>query len=173
MDDPTPLDALPGFAEYQSGEWDEERYLPSLAMSLGIEPSEAARAHNAILIEPYPGAHELVCEIEESGIRTAVLSNTNTLHWTSLVDPVRFPTVARIALKMASHEVGFSKPDPRIFQHAAEFFGFAPGRVAFFDDSPANVEAANSVGWEGCWIDPFGDPSAQMRRWLKQAGFLT
>jgi len=48
-----------------------------------------------------------------------------------------------------SHEVGMSKPDPRIYALTCERFGRQPAEVIFLDDREPNVEAARQFGMHG------------------------
>ena len=48
-----------------------------------------------------------------------------------------------------SHEVGLSKPDPRVFELTARRLGVEPGEVLFLDDVAGHVEAARAQGWHG------------------------
>lgn len=43
-------------------------------------------------------------------------------------------------------EVGFAKPDARIFEHALGLLGAAASEVAFVDDQAVNVAAAEALG---------------------------
>lgn len=45
-----------------------------------------------------------------------------------------------------SHEVGLSKPDPRIYALACELVGTQPAGMVVVDDLPANVDAARACG---------------------------
>ena len=47
-----------------------------------------------------------------------------------------------------SARVKLSKPDPAIFELAAERFGARPEDLIFIDDVPANVLAARAAGWQ-------------------------
>jgi len=47
-----------------------------------------------------------------------------------------------------------------------------PGGILFFDDTPANVEAARAAGWRAHLVDPAGDPPAQVRSVLAEARVL-
>jgi len=170
--EPLYLEDLPGFHEYQTGDWDEERYLSALAGELGITPAEALRVHNGILIEPFPGTAELVAELESKGVITGVLSNTNKPHWDVLDNPSFYAVVAGIKRKMPSHLVGVQKPNPRIFELYMERFGLAPKQVFFFDDNVRNVAAALSLGWRATQIDPLANPVSQMRLVLEKEGVL-
>lgn len=48
-----------------------------------------------------------------------------------------------------SHEVGMSKPDPRIYALTCERLGLAPQEVIFLDDRELAIEAANTAGMHG------------------------
>lgn len=41
-----------------------------------------------------------------------------------------------------------AKPDPHIFELAAERFGHAPEAMLFIDDNAANIAAAAKLGWQ-------------------------
>ncbi|MFC4906073.1 HAD family hydrolase [Actinomadura gamaensis] len=48
-----------------------------------------------------------------------------------------------------SCDVGYAKPDPRIFEAALRRLGVAAEDALFIDDAPANVEAARALGLSG------------------------
>lgn len=48
-----------------------------------------------------------------------------------------------------SHEVGMSKPDPRIFALTCERLGLPPGEVIFLDDREVIIDAARAFGMQG------------------------
>ncbi|GAA3715668.1 hypothetical protein GCM10022224_096640 [Nonomuraea antimicrobica] len=50
---------------------------------------------------------------------------------------------------VSSARVGVAKPDPRIYEIAAERAGAVPGRCLFVDDRLPNVEAARALGMTG------------------------
>jgi putative hydrolase of the HAD superfamily len=170
-DGATPLTDLPVFDEYQMGAVSLEEYLRKVAEWLECDVAGAERIHNGILIEPYPGTEELVAELQAAGICTACLSNTNEPHWHEFFSG-RFPAVARLDRKMASHLVGINKPDPKIFRLHAEINHVAPEEVIYFDDHPLNAQSAAEVGFHTLRIDPNGDTVAQMRGFLRSSGVL-
>jgi 2-haloacid dehalogenase/putative hydrolase of the HAD superfamily len=61
-----------------------------------------------------------------------------------------------------------AKPERRIFDLACARSGFAPQEMLFVDDSPANIEAAQSLGF---FVHRFGDPAA-LRPALERHGLL-
>lgn len=60
----------------------------------------------------------------------------------------RFPFLDRPRGVTVSGEVGFIKPDRRIYEHHAGAFGLRPSATLFIDDSPKNVDGAKTAGWD-------------------------
>ncbi|MFF9478035.1 HAD family hydrolase [Streptomyces sp. NPDC014733] len=48
-----------------------------------------------------------------------------------------------------SYEVGYSKPDPRIYASALQRVGSRPAETLFIDDTPGHVATARSLGMAG------------------------
>jgi len=84
----------------------------------------------------------------------------------------RFPAIEVLDFHMASHEVGFNKPDPDIYRAFEDAVQAWSGEIVFFDDSFANIESARAHGWQAFRIDPDGDPGAQMISRLEELGIL-
>ena len=106
---------------------------------------------------PYPGAISLL-ESLRSEYRIAALSNSNELHtplhrrrFESAVDTFFF-----------SDEVGLVKPDREIFDFVIRDLAVSPRRIAFFDDTPINVEAAREAGLEAHRADGLAALEAQL-----------
>ena len=76
--------------------------------------------------------------------KTALLSNTNALHWNEngLADALQ-PYFDRTFL---SFETGFLKPDEDAFVDLIRHYDCMPAEIAFFDDNPTNITAAADVG---------------------------
>ncbi len=51
-----------------------------------------------------------------------------------------------------SGEVGFDKPDPRLFEAALHALGKQPEQVLYVGDHPVNDMAAAAVGMPTCWV---------------------
>jgi putative hydrolase of the HAD superfamily len=59
-----------------------------------------------------------------------------------------------------SSEVGWTKPDPRIFKHALHELGLPPGEAVFVGDSPTrDMAGARDVGMAHIWLT--GDAASQ------------
>ena len=97
-----------------------------------------------------PGAKELLASLRPR-FRLAALSNSNELHWERNAHDLGVNDLFEVAI--SSHEVGLSKPDPRIFEVALGRLGAAPDAVMFFDDVHANVLAASRLGIRAFQVD--------------------
>jgi len=80
----------------------------------------------------------------------------------------RFPYLGRFRGVTVSARVRLVKPDVAIYHHHAASHDLDPGSILFFDDMPANIEAARAAGWNA---ERFVDP-ATMRADLARYGVL-
>ncbi len=161
---------------YQNGELSTDAYYQGLlgALERHYTLDEIESIHDAWLLDEYSGIGELVAELGElPGVTTACLSNTNQRHWDVLVPSggaARFPSVMALGRRFASHLMGASKPDAKIFLDFQRELGAEPADILFFDDGEPNVIAARSQGWRAEIIDPLGDTSSQLRAHLQAHG---
>ena len=79
--------------------------------------------------------------------RLGLLSNTDPLHFSYILS--KFPIMSTFEKFILSYEVGFKKPDVRIFQKAIEWASVEPQKILFIDDTKGHVEAALSLGIKG------------------------
>ena len=106
--------------------------------------------------EHAPDMTGLVRRVRETGIRTALLSNSwgNDYPrdgWDDLFDAV-----------VISGEVGMRKPEPRIYEHTLALLGLPAGDCVFVDDLPHNVAAAVAVGMVGIQHTSYEDTRMQL-----------
>jgi epoxide hydrolase-like predicted phosphatase len=91
-----------------------------------------------------PAMLDVVRRARESGVRTALVSNS----WGTDAYPrddfdVLFDAV------VISGDVGMRKPEPQIYRYAAAQVGVAPEQCVFVDDLAVNVRGAAAVGMCG------------------------
>jgi len=79
--------------------------------------------------------------------RLGLISNTNPLHMDYISS--KFPVVRIFDKWILSHEVGFKKPDVRIFQKAMDWASVEPKKILLIDDMKTHVETAISLGMQG------------------------
>jgi 2-haloacid dehalogenase len=90
---------------------------------------------------------DVLAELRAAGIPLYALSN-----WSAETFPIarpRYPFLDWFDGIVISGEVGAAKPDPRIYQALVERHGLDPASLAFVDDVPANVAAAEDLGMRG------------------------
>lgn len=116
---------------------------------------------------PVPGMHELVAELDSTGVPLFAITNFShefwppfRQEWPDLFD--RFRDV------VVSGDEKLLKPDAAIYNLALARFGLEPHEAVFIDDNAANVAGAEAVGIPSIhFID-----AASTRRELAAAGLL-
>lgn len=119
-----------------------DQYYEELAAvgKLSVEELKGQLAEKVIINYPLL---DLVDEVRHQGQPVAVLSNDGS----SLRDYIEEHNITKHFDQIfISGEIGYMKPDERIYQHAIEELGFEPSEVIFFDDRQANVEGARRAG---------------------------
>jgi HAD superfamily hydrolase (TIGR01509 family) len=107
---------------------------------------------------PYPGALSLLRRLQNSH-RIACLSNSNELH-----TPIHRASIhSHVDSFYFSDEIGLVKPDREIFDFVIRDLTVSPRRIAFFDDTPVNVEAARNVGLCAFLVDGIGELEARLQ----------
>jgi len=105
----------------------------------------------------------LVAHLGQAGYRMGVLSNTCESHWRHCRRRFRIIAEAFEAHAL-SFEVHAGKPDPAIFQAAADAAGVAPEEIFFVDDTPDNVAGALAAGFDAVQYVSAAHLAAELRR---------
>lgn len=85
--------------------------------------------------------------------RMLLLSNTNGIHVARL--RAECAAMEHFDDAVLSYEVGWMKPDGRMFEEALRRAGCAPGQCFYTDDLEANVQAARSAGIDAVLFEGF------------------
>ena len=158
---------------HETGQIDDATFDQRVADIVGLTPEQVGRAAEAWLVERYSGAVELVEWLaKHSTLKSACLSNTNSRHWRQMTESAQVGLPLRkLTWQFVSFRIGHMKPSPEIHRWVELESQLAPSQILFFDDNPANVEAARKCGWEAEVIDPSGDDSPeQVIRSLRRRG---
>jgi putative hydrolase of the HAD superfamily len=114
------------------------------------------KAWNALLID-YPP--ERIARIREVAgkYKTFLLSNTNPIHARHFNGELKrhfgIESLDHLFDKAwYSHNLGYRKPDERIFEKVMKISRLRPEETLFLDDSALNVKAAQSVGMQAVQI---------------------
>lgn len=92
-----------------------------------------------------PGTADLLHALGDGGLRLHGLTNMPSVTFTYLREV--YPELQRFETTVVSGDEGVVKPDPRIFEILVERAGLAPARTLFIDDSRANIDAADKLGF--------------------------
>lgn len=153
----------PIFRQFELGELSPEGFRVALREAFGLAASDEQidAAWNALLLGPIPGRLPLLKELRKK-YRLILLSNTNSIHYSSLL-PETQPILDSFDRIYLSFEIALRKPDKAIFEWVLEQEGLKPEEIYFVEDSPANLEAAKSMGMQGVLVP---QNAAELAGWL-------
>ncbi len=94
------------------------------------------------------------------GVRFGVITNGELDFQAAKIAAVELDV--RLEHVVASGELGFAKPDARIFRAACELFGVAPQEAAYIGDRlRTDAIGAADAGLTGVWLDRAGSATAE------------
>ena len=128
-------------ARLETGELAVDDFEPRFATMLGVAPDGLiARLFSGM--EPDAAMIDGVRELRAAGARTALLSNS----WGDATEYARSLLRELFDAWVISSEVGLRKPDPAIYELAAERLGLPAAACVFVDDLPGNLKPARALG---------------------------
>ncbi|XVX21788.1 HAD family hydrolase [Actinomycetota bacterium] len=98
----------------------------------------------------------IVAEVRSLGVRCALATNQQDHRAAYMREHWGYD--AHVDRSFYSCDVGAMKPEPAFFAHIIETLGEVPADIAFIDDVPANVEAAQALGIRALRHDPASGP---------------
>jgi beta-phosphoglucomutase len=121
------------------------------ARGLDLDPAELVRRKNALFrklikgrLRPLPGVVDLLSELNEKGVKTAVVSSSPLERVNASLHEVGLKTEFDAVLSGDCCVKG--KPDPDPFLTAAERLGVEPGECVVLEDAEAGILAAKAAG---------------------------
>ena len=84
--------------------------------------------------------------LQRVGIKTGILSNLGDEMELGIL--ARFPWLHNFTHHTFSHRLLLAKPEPAIYQHAAEGLAVPANEILFIDDREENIAAARAVGMQ-------------------------
>jgi 2-haloacid dehalogenase len=118
------------------------------------------------IVGPIQPMVDLLHALNQAGYPLYGLSN-----WSAEKFPIarsKYAFFDWFAFILVSGDVGVVKPDARIYRVFLEQVGRPAGECLFIDDSPANVAAAEALGFQAVRYES----AAQVRRQLAELGLL-
>ena len=136
-----------------------QRFLDEVAAKTGKDVNVVKQMYESEKVNP-----ELAAFIKQlqQNYKTALLTNASSDYIRPLLEKTGLNDVFNEIV--ISSEVGFIKPDPRIYQQACRLLGVQPAEAVFIDDSPPRTEGAENVGMQAICYKDF----EQMKRELEQ-----
>ena len=124
--------------------------------------------------------HDLAAEFEDSQfvfnlckgkIRICLVSDADQIMVSSLTKNFNFDKV------FISEEIGAYKNDPqnRMFNAVIDYYKVSPDRILHIGDSSADIQGANNVGIDSCWINRTGKEwsySSKPKHEIKSLGMI-
>ncbi len=152
---------------YETGKMSSQEFYQSLKESFQLEIAfkEFAPIWNEIFTENVE-VSEIIRSLKGKE-RLGLISNTNPLHFDYALS--KYPILHAFDKWILSHEVGFKKPSPEIFQLAIDWASVKPEKILFIDDMKRHVEAALSMGLQGIQFISSGQLKEELTRKLDVA----
>lgn len=156
---------LPELDRLERGSISPEEFAAAFIARWGLDLDCAAfvEAFKRWVVGVHDGAPEILAMLRRRR-RIACLSNVNPAHWERCVELGVHEYFEACYL---SHELGLRKPQPEIYRTVASRLGVAPREIFFFDDVPANIDAARAAGMRAALVC-----NHDVAATLSQAGFI-
>jgi putative hydrolase of the HAD superfamily len=133
---------------FDRGALDVATLVPRIAQRTGLALHEVQAIVDGVPheLQPLPDSVALLRGLRDAGTPLYYLSNMPAPYADHLEAQHDF--VGWFRDGVFSARVQAVKPERAIFDLAATRFGIAPAELLFFDDVPANVQAARAAGWQ-------------------------
>ncbi|WP_068787099.1 HAD family hydrolase [Paenibacillus phocaensis] len=140
-----------------------ERFIRSLGeFGLPLSAEQAAAVQAAYLsrqfdIHPFPGALELIGELQARDVVVGIITNGPPDHQWRKIRALGVDRRIPAERVFISGAIGLTKPDIRLFHLIAEKLGKAPEQCCYIGDSWRNdVVGAAGAGWQTIWFNHRG-----------------
>ncbi len=124
--------------------WPEKGFTDEQIAALDGKKEETFRKIIGDDFPAMPGARELILALDERGFRVAIGSSGPPENVEMIIDLLGVRS--RIRVVVTGADVHRGKPDPQVFQLAADRFGVAAGRCVVVEDAPDGIKAARAAG---------------------------
>jgi len=136
---------------YEHGELSGEEFASLVREQLGRTihqmPTHSLLDALSEMFTPIESMQSIVRQVQQSGVRFGILSNTCAAHW-DWITRQGWPLLrAPYCETILSYEVGVMKPNKRIYRMAEQAAEVPCERILFLDDKSENVQAAKQRGW--------------------------
>jgi len=138
--------------EHDRGMSDEEFIKKSLEIEPDIGPEiEYYMKNIGTIVKEYPHSVPLIKDLKAKGYMVYILSNYGKVPFQYAIEHMKF--FDEVDGMVISHEVGFIKPEPEIYEILINRFNLEPGESIFIDDRADNIDVAKTMGMSGIVFD--------------------
>ncbi len=117
------------------------------------------------IMVPKPESVNLVYKLKEMGYNLYILSNFSETGFMYVYNRYDFFKV--FDGKVVSYQCFKVKPEPEIYEHLINKFGFDPKESVFIDDIPANLKAAEAFGIKTVLFTEFNEVKEKLFKLLE------
>lgn len=146
------------FHEYEIGQYNHPEFRDRLRTFLlnSATDEEIDKVWSSLIVAIPQDRIDLVKSLKQR-YQLFVLSNTNPFHIQQINQQMirdGNPPLESLFQKVYySYQLHLSKPNPEIYQHITRENGLDPSELLFLDDTLANINAAQALGWGTMQID--------------------
>ncbi|MEN6405701.1 MAG: HAD family phosphatase [Thermoguttaceae bacterium] len=152
------------FREIESGRLSDREFFEAFCDGSHTRPDMDAMARAASdIFELKRSMLPVVAQLREAGWPLGILSNTCSAHWEHCAAQYRVLTEG-FDVHALSYRIGAVKPEPAIFQAAAELAGVRPDEIFFVDDIAVHIEGALAAGFDAVQYTTTAALAAELRR---------
>ncbi|MCP3983679.1 MAG: HAD family hydrolase [bacterium] len=106
-------------------------------------------------VDPLPGALDALEHFRARGLPLVLVTNGGPELQRRKIE--RFGLAGFFEAVLVEGELGFGKPDPRVFEQALAAVGVAPEQAWMVGDNlHADIQGAQAAGLHACWVDASG-----------------
>lgn len=111
-------------------------------------------------LDCYPEVPEVLDQLKQSGMQTAILSNGSPRMLEAAVRHAGLQEVLDAVLSIEA--VGIFKPSPTVYQLAVDQLGVSAQQICFQSSNAWDVAGANSFGLRVVWVNRFGQQAERL-----------
>ncbi len=105
-------------------------------------------------LEPFPEVADMLRQLKQAGLRTAILSNGSPKMLDAAVKGANLTGLLDVVLSV--EEVGVYKPHPKVYQLAVDRLGVPASSIAFQSSNAWDAYAASAFGMRVVWCNRYG-----------------
>jgi 2-haloacid dehalogenase len=130
--------------------------------TFGLTDQELSRAlmQAYLQLDCYPEVPDVLSQLKQRGMRTAILSNGSPTMLDAAVRHAGLQDTLDAVLSIEA--VGIFKPSPRVYQLVVDELGVPAQQICFQSSNAWDVAGANSFGLRVVWVNRFGQQAERL-----------